>query len=46
MHRKHEIGGASIENEKNKRIRCIGSVKLVDRASRIGKIRVSDAQEV
>ena len=29
MHRKHEIGGASIENEKNKRIRCIGSVKLV-----------------
>ena len=30
MHRKHEISGASIENEKNKRIRCLGSVKLVD----------------
>ena len=29
MHRKHEIGGAGIENEKNKRIRCIGSMKLV-----------------
>ena len=29
MHRKHEIGGAGIGNEKNKRIRCIGSVKLV-----------------
>ena len=29
MLRKHEIGGAGIENEKNKNFRCIGSVKLV-----------------
>ena len=29
MLRKHEIGGAGIENKKNKRIRCIGSMKLV-----------------
>ena len=43
MHRKHEIGGAGIENEKNKRIRYIGSMKLVERASGIRKTRESDA---
>ncbi|WP_279210254.1 hypothetical protein [Blautia obeum] len=43
MHRKHEIGGAGIENKKNKSFRCIGSMKLVVRASGIGKTRESDA---
>ncbi|WP_270424865.1 hypothetical protein [Blautia intestinalis] len=45
MLRNHEIDGAGIENEGKKSFRCLGSVKLMDRASRIGKTRISDAQE-
>ena len=37
MHRKREIDDAGIGNRKNKRIRCLGSVKLMMRASGIGK---------
>ncbi|RHA51023.1 hypothetical protein DW934_01560 [Blautia obeum] len=43
MHRKHEIRGAGIGNRKNKRIRCIGSMKLAVRASGMRKTRISDA---
>jgi len=41
-----KLVATGIGNEKNKSFRCIGSMKLMVQASGIGKIRVSDAQEV